>query len=65
MGRQVDKINYGKRLPISCLTETCPDPTTEVVDMGLRLALVSKQKIECVNIGAYSTTHVRCVNDFV
>lgn len=65
LGRQVDKMNYGMCLPISCLTETCPDPTTEVVDMGLRLALVSKQKIVCVNIGAYSTTHVRYVNDFM
>ncbi len=41
MSKQIDKINYGKRLPISCLTETCPDPTTEVVDVGLRLDLAS------------------------
>ncbi|MBK9207812.1 MAG: hypothetical protein IPL71_05725 [Anaerolineales bacterium] len=50
MNKQVNKINYGRRLPVSCLTETCPDPTTEVVDMGLRLDLVSKQKAEYVNI---------------
>jgi hypothetical protein len=50
LNKQVNKINYGRRLPVSCLTETCPDPTTEVVDMGLRLDLVSKQKAEYVNI---------------
>jgi len=50
LNKQVNKISYGRRLPVSCLTETCPDPTTEVVDMGLRLDLVSKQKAEYVNI---------------
>ena len=45
MGRQVDRINYGKYLPISCLTETCPDPTTEVVNVGLRLDLASMRML--------------------
>ena len=65
MGKQMDKMNYGMCMPISCLTETCPDPTTEVVDMGLRLALASKQKMELVNIGPYSTTRARYVNDIL
>jgi hypothetical protein len=38
---QVDINNYSKTLPFSCLTETCPDPTTEVVNVGLRLDLAS------------------------
>ncbi len=38
---QVDIKNYGKSLPVSCLTKTCPNPTTEVADVGLRLALAS------------------------
>lgn len=33
--------------------------------MGLRLAFDSKQKIECADIGQYSTMHVRYVNDLV
>jgi hypothetical protein len=65
LGIQVDVMNYGSFLPISCLTETCPDPTTVVVDMGFRLDLVSKQKMECVNIGQYSTLSEKCVNDFI
>jgi hypothetical protein len=64
-GLQVDIKNYSKSLPIPCLTETCPNPTTEVVDVGLRLALASKQKIVCADIGQYSTMLVRYVNDCV
>jgi len=32
--------------------------------VGLRLALVSKQKIEVADIGQYSTTHEEYVNVF-
>jgi hypothetical protein len=63
-GLQGDMKNYNKFFIYSCLTKTCPDPTTEVVDMGLRLALASKQKIEVANIGRYFTTHEEYVNAF-
>ena len=38
---QVGINNYSKILLISCSSETCPDPTTEVVNVGLRLDLAS------------------------
>ena len=55
LDRQADAKNYSECLSISCLTKASPNPTTGVAEMGLRLALVSEQEIELIDIGQYST----------